>query len=127
MTDRPYPARHQPLPRSLEEVTPEWLTSVLQHKYPSVEIVGWDVVELINSHTTKIRLKLDMNEAGREADLPDRLCLKGNWSDVVMGTSDPHVQEARFYHHFRDILAGSLPRKPISRTGTPPLPIRASC
>jgi hypothetical protein len=101
LQDRPYPARTAPLPRDLDKVTPAWLTSMLRNRYPGVEVRDWDVVELRNGHTTKMRVKLDLNEAGRAAGIPENVCLKANWSGAFEGV-DIHALEAQFYYHLRD-------------------------
>jgi hypothetical protein len=108
-TDRPYPQRKGRLPRHLDEVTPEWLTSLLQHKYPGVVVHGFEVVDVKNSHTTKLSLALDLNEAGRAAGIPHDVCLKSNWS-LGVGTGDICEREARFYHLMADDLDAPLPR-----------------
>ena len=79
--DQPYPARGEPLPRQLDAVTREWLTGMLQHRYPAVVVREMQFIDVRNGHTTKVRLKLDLNEAGREAGIPEYVCLKSNWSE----------------------------------------------
>ena len=37
------------------------------------------VVDCINSHTTKLRVALDLNDAGKAAGIPANVCLKANW------------------------------------------------
>jgi len=101
--DRPYPQRTAPLPRDLADVTPEWLTSVMRNRYPGLEIRGWEVLDLRNGHTTKMRVKLDMNEVGHAAGVPESVCLKANWSGGFADV-DIHALEARFYHFARDTM-----------------------
>jgi Phosphotransferase enzyme family len=96
-TDRPYPAREGRLPRNLAAVTPAWLSALLAHRYPGIEVESFEQVELINSHTTKLRLSLELNEVGRRAGIPRNVCLKSNWSEGI-GTGDICELEARFYH-----------------------------
>lgn len=106
----PYPRRTEPLPRSLEEVTPEWLTRTLQLRYPALRVEGFDTVQVVNTHTTKLRLKLDLNQAGREAGLPENVCLKANWSgDPLSSSAGICALEARFYHHMREALPVPAP------------------
>ena len=40
---------------------------MLRHRYPGVEVKSLEQLELFDGHTTKIRLKVDFNEAGRTA------------------------------------------------------------
>ncbi|MDO8364270.1 MAG: aminoglycoside phosphotransferase family protein [Actinomycetota bacterium] len=93
--DRPYLQRTQPLPRRLEEVTPAWLGEMLAHRYPGVVVHDFETVEVKSSHTTKVRVRLDMNDAGRAAGIPEHVCLKANWSG--MRTPEICELEARFY------------------------------
>ncbi len=108
-TDRPYPARTGRLPRHLHVLTPEWLTGLLGNRYPGVVVDDFEVVEVKNSHTTKLRLALDLNEVGHAVGIPARVCLKSNWSDGVP-TGDICEREARFYHLMGNALGVPLPR-----------------
>ncbi len=67
-SDRPYPARTEPLPRHLDDVTPEWLTGLLVNRYPGIVVRGFDELECKNSHTTKLRVRLDLNDVGGSSD-----------------------------------------------------------
>lgn len=106
---RPYPARRGRLPRHLQEVTAPWLSALMQHRYPGLEIHDMQVVELKNSHTTKLRVAIDFNDVGIAAGLPRRLCLKSNWSDGFE-SGDICELEARFYHLMRDQVQAPVTR-----------------
>ena len=67
------------------------------YKYPGVVAKSMETVELLNSHTTKWRIKVDWNDAGIAAGLPANLCMKANWSGSFDNV-DIHALEARFYH-----------------------------
>jgi hypothetical protein len=62
------------------------------------------VADLKNGHTTKMRLELDLNDAGVAAGIPKKVCLKSNWATEFAIVTDIHELEARFYHH----VAGKL-------------------
>lgn len=98
---RGHPARSEPLPMTLDGVTPEWLAGLLRLQYPGLEILAMQTFELISGHSTKLRLEVDFNEAGKAAGLPRDLCLKANWSGNPM-SSPVCVNEARFYRQFRN-------------------------
>jgi hypothetical protein len=106
--DRPYPARTQRLPRHLDEVTPAWLSDELALKYPGLVVRDFEVLETKNSHTTKLRVRLDLNDIGHEAGLPEQVCLKANWSGLRTGLIAE--REARFYHLIGQGLACPVPR-----------------
>ena len=109
VTDRPYPARQGQLPRDLETVTPQWLTGLLSNRYPGLVVEAMTVAELKNSHTTKVRLVLELNDVGRASGLPDRVCLKSNWSEGFE-SGDICELEARFYHLMQGQLNAPLPK-----------------
>ncbi|WP_336971159.1 oxidoreductase family protein [Sphingobium aromaticiconvertens] len=98
---RPYPQRAELLPWTWQEVTAPWLTRTLQNKYPGIIAESLEVVQLIDSHTTKLRVRVGFNAVGKAAGFPDRLCLKSNWSG---GFDDVDICaiEARFYHFLAD-------------------------
>ena len=106
--DRPYPARVERLPRRLDDVTPEWLTSVLANRYPGIVVRDFDVVECKNTHTTKLRARLDLNDVGVAAGIPAHICLKANWSGLRTGPICE--REARFYHLISAGLDCPVPR-----------------
>jgi hypothetical protein len=106
--DRPYPARSERLPRTLEQVTPAWLSQELALKYPGIVVRNFEVVETKNSHTTKLRVNLDLNEVGVRAGIPAQVCLKANWSGLRTGLIAE--REARFYHLIGEGLACPVPR-----------------
>src|SRR3546814_8204591 len=76
----PYPGRTEPLPWNRSEVTAEWLGRTVANKYPGVAAHSLEVIQLFDSHTTKMRVAVDWNESGKAAGLPRDLCLKSNWS-----------------------------------------------
>jgi hypothetical protein len=104
---RPYPARTERLPWRLEDVTHAWLTSVLANKYPGIVVHGFDVVELKQSHTTKLRVRLDLNDVGRAAGIAEQVCLKANWSGLRTGLICE--REAHFYHLISEGLECPVP------------------
>ena len=101
--DRPYPGRTEKLPEALEQVNAAWLTRLLQNRYPGLVVENMEVVKVINTHTTKLRLALDLNQAGRDAGIPKNVCIKANWSGKFRNV-DISELEARFYYFVRDSL-----------------------
>jgi hypothetical protein len=106
--DRPYPSRTERLPRRLEQVTPAWLTALLGNRYPGAVVHDFDIVECKNTHTTKLRVRLDLNDVAVAAGIPERVCLKANWSGLRTG--EICEREARFYHLISGGLACPVPR-----------------
>jgi hypothetical protein len=88
--------RNERLPLDYGQVDAQWLTRTLQSAYPGVEVKAMEEVEFIPGHTTKARVRLDLNQAGIDAGLPEQVCLKANWSGNPR-SSPVCVNEARFY------------------------------
>lgn len=96
-----YPQRTEPLPLAFDKVDAEWLSRTLALRYPGVVVEAMRLVQLIPGHTTKARIEADFNAAGIAAGLPAQLCLKANWSGSPL-SSPVCINEARFYHDFRE-------------------------
>jgi hypothetical protein len=77
------------------DVTPQWLTQLLANRYPGIVVRDFETIEVKNTHTTKVRLRLDLNDEGRAAGIPEAVCLKSNWSGFR--TQGICELEARFY------------------------------
>ena len=86
-----------PLPVTVEEVTPGWLTAALRTRAPGVTVKGADLLEVINTTTTKIRLRLDLDEAGRAAGIAERIIVKGGFQAHSRELQHMHLREVRGY------------------------------
>ena len=100
--------RRDKIPRHLDQVNAGWLTEMLANRYPGIEVRAMDIVDLRNGHTTKMRVKLTLNEVGTTAGIPETVCLKANWSEGF-DSGDICELEARFYHYIRDDLGVPAP------------------
>jgi len=94
-------AGYFPLPITLEEITPNWLTAALRARSPDVTVLDREVVHVIYSTCTKIFLKLKLDEAGRRAGIPERIVLKGGFEEQGRLWHQMHEREVRGY---RDVL-----------------------
>ena len=105
-TPRGYPVRAERLPTDLAAVDVAWLQGVLRNRYPHIVLTGLDIVEVIQGHTTKLRVAISGADT---AGLPRHLCLKSNWSGSPL-SGEANVNEARFY---KDLCEGlALPAPP---------------
>lgn len=95
-------ANYFPLPLTIEEITAEWLTAALQQRMPGVAVLDAQIVDIIRSTTTKIRLKLTLNEQGRAAGIPELVILKGGFEAHSQELHRMHLREVRGY---RDVLS----------------------
>lgn len=108
-TDPPYPGRTEKLPWKVEEITADWLTRTLANRYPGIVVEALKVNQFIDSHTSKLRITVELNSVGREAGIPANLCLKSNWSGDFDDV-DICELEAQFYYHLRDRMTVPVPK-----------------
>jgi hypothetical protein len=92
---------HRPLPIAIEEITRDWLTAALRTKTPGVTVRDFRIVDVVRSTTTKIRLKLELDEAGRRAGIPELVILKGGFETHSRELNHMHEREVRGY---RDVF-----------------------
>lgn len=103
-----YQLRTEKLPTRVEQITREWLSRTLQLRYPDLVVEAMKVVDVISSHTTKVRLELEFNAAGQACGIPRQVCLKANLSGDPL-SSDACKVEAQFYRHIRDQVGVPAP------------------
>lgn len=70
-----------PLPLTPEEIDAAWLTSALREKFPGVTVHDFEFADAIRGTCSKFRLRLDMDEAGKAAGVPDTVFLKGGFEE----------------------------------------------
>jgi hypothetical protein len=109
LNGRPYLTRREPLPWNVKEITPDWLTRTLQNRYPGVVVDNMRINQFIDSHTSKLRISVNLNQIGIDAGIPQNLCLKSNWSGDFDDV-DICELEAKFYHHLRDEIKVPVPQ-----------------
>src|SRR5215831_9973062 len=90
-----------PLPITVEEITPIWLTSALRTRAPGVTVHGFDVVDVVNTTTTKVRLRLDRDAAATDAGIPELVIVKGGFQEHGRELEKMHLREVRAY---RDVF-----------------------
>jgi hypothetical protein len=98
-----------PLPLTLEEITPVWLTAALRVRAPGVSVRDAEIVDVIRSTCTKVRLRLDLNEAGKRAGIPEVVMLKAGFEPHSRDMYIMHDMEGRWY---RDVLPAQPLRAP---------------
>src|SRR3546814_2091171 len=67
------------LPLRIEEITADWLSTVLAENYPGTKVTEVHVGTVIAGTATKVRLLLAYNEAGHAHRLPPTMWLKGGF------------------------------------------------
>jgi hypothetical protein len=94
----------RPLPVSLDQVDPVWLTRALRTRAPGVTVESAEIVDVIRGTCTKIRLRLALDEAGRRAGIPDTVFLKGGFEEHSRELDFVLMTESLGY---RDLLGDS--------------------
>jgi len=96
-----------PLPVTVEGVTAEWLTDALRQRTPGVTIRSAEVLDTVFATCSKIRLKLDRDDAAIAAGIPERIIVKGGFEAHSRVLHHMHLREVRGY---RDVYPDiSLP------------------
>jgi len=93
MTDAP--TSHLPL--RIEEITAEWLTSILAERFPGTVVTEAHIGTVIAGTATKVRLLLSYNDAGHAHRLPPTMWLKGGFIRHAYTFDDSFVNEAKFF------------------------------
>jgi len=95
---------HRPLPIHLEEISCDWLTAALRTKNPGVTVRAFEILDVVRSTCTKIRLKLDLDDAARRAGIPERVILKGGFEAHARELAQMHRREVRGYRDVFPVL-----------------------
>lgn len=95
---------HFPLPLTIEEIDSKWLTAALQVYFPGVTVNNSEIVNIINGTCTKIRIRLEMDDAGKQAGIPESVILKGGFEALSREMCQMHRMEARAYEEVLPVL-----------------------
>lgn len=88
---------HFSIPRSLEDVTAEWLTEALSRKYPGTVVTSAVPGSSVRATGTKLRLLLDYNDAGHAHRLPPTMWFKSGLEEHSDHVRTSHARESLFY------------------------------
>lgn len=70
---------HLPLPLTIDSISCDWLSAALRTRAPQVTVKHFDIVDINHGTCTKIRLRLEMDEQGKKAGIPQTVILKGGF------------------------------------------------
>lgn len=101
------------IPRNLAEFDAEWLTQALAAAAPGVRVTHVSVEDCNFGTSTRMRLKVDYNNAGCAAGLPRRLFVKSaidNPNRDYFTAVGMYAQEVHFFKELRPQFAISTPR-----------------
>ena len=95
-------------PAEVEGVTADWMTKALNVAHPGVTVTSLHQGQLRHGSNTTVRVLLNYDRAGHEAQLPPTMYVKGAWTGRDLGVT---LNEARFYQEIAPQLPGvNLPR-----------------
>lgn len=85
------------LPVEIEQITGDWLTSALRAHAPEVSVRGFEIVDVIRSTCTKIRIGLELANNRADAPIPSSVILKGGFEPHSRTMGYMHEKEVRAY------------------------------
>lgn len=104
-----------PLPRSIEGITPQWLTLALRERYPEITVRAANVENVLWGTATKLLLRVEYTAHPGAGGPPERLCVKGELDErlrvALKGVEITGTQiEAGFFRDLAPQLSVSLLR-----------------
>lgn len=87
----------RPLPIAIEEIDRDWIEQALRTRAPDAGLRGFTIDRVDNGTCTKIRVTLDLDEAGREAGIAEKVILKGGFEPHSRAMPFMHEAEVRSY------------------------------
>lgn len=90
-----------PLPIMLDGLSTPWLEAALQSWNPGITLRDSEILDVNNGTCTKVRVRLDVDEAGKAAGIPERVIVKGGFEPHSRVMHDMHSQEV---HAYADVL-----------------------
>jgi hypothetical protein len=98
-----------PLPTRIEDLTVGWLNAALRSWNPGVTLRDAEILDINHGTCTKIRIRLDMDEAGRAAGIPERVILKGGFEVHSRAMHYMHGEEVHAYADVRPVSPLRMP------------------
>lgn len=107
------PASVPSIPPSFEAITPEWLTSALCSGHPGARVESLTLEGGSSGTTSRMLVKLDYNDRGKQAGLPERTFIKATTrftSRIVAASCQAPHKETHFFNTIRNELDIEAPR-----------------
>lgn len=92
-----------PMPSTLSDVTADWLTEALSHRYPGTTVTSAVPGTSIRATGTKLRLLLDYNDAGHAHGLPPTMWFKSGLEEHSDHVRTSHARESLFYSEIQPL------------------------
>lgn len=97
------------LPKTIDEITPEWLSDALGRRFPGVKVLSADITGVLHGSATKVLLLMVYNDPGIQAGLPPSICLKGGFGAHTHEIAAVYATEVKFYTRYAPELSIRLP------------------
>ncbi|TAK98827.1 MAG: hypothetical protein EPO08_17980 [Rhodospirillaceae bacterium] len=94
----------RPLPVTIEDIDRDWLTAALRTRAPGVTVRDFEIVDMMRGTCTKIRLRLDLDDAGKRAGIPETVIVKGGFEPHSREWDVMHEREVRGYRDVSPVL-----------------------
>jgi hypothetical protein len=91
---------HLPLPLTVSEITSDWLTAALRQRADGATVLAFEIIDVVNTTTTKVRIRLQLDDSARLAGIPETVIVKGGFQPHGRDLDHMHLREVRSY---RDI------------------------
>lgn len=75
---------HPPVPRSFDQVTAAWLTTVLSWSYPGITATSANVDPTMEHKPNKASVHVTYDAVGTEAKLPTPFVAKGKFNGTIL-------------------------------------------
>lgn len=98
------------LPQRIEQITPEWMSSILQTRFPGTEVTDVRTGTVISGTATKVRLLLTYDDTGHRHRLPPTMWLKGGFIRHDYSYDESFVNEAKFFADWAPEIDINIPR-----------------
>jgi hypothetical protein len=92
------------------EIDADWLTAALRTRVPGVTVNNATIVDINHGTCTKVRVQLDMDDAGLAAGVPERVIVKGGFEPHSREMFMMHELEGRFYRDIQPDVELHTPR-----------------
>lgn len=98
------------LPLDTAGITAAWLGAALAQRFPGVQVEQAELRDIIYGTSTKVRVALRYNAAGRDLGLPPTLIVKGGFEAHSPKMAPMYENEMRFYRDLAPDLPINVPR-----------------
>ena len=97
------------LPIEISGLTTEWLDAALRSWSPGISLKHSEIVDINHGTCTKVRIALELDDAGKAAGIPASVILKGGFEPHSRMMHTMHCQEVHSYVDVRPATPLRMP------------------